>query len=226
MIARYSLLILSLCFARATHAQIPNPGFENWTVVGLDYEYPTGWYNSNPNTFSSNVFTCQRGVSGPEGSFFVRVTTRNFNGTPLPGLISASANNSADAGFPFTTRPGALTGKRIYQVAAPDQASISVQLTRWNAATQETETIGVGVSVVNGTVDVWQDFSIPITYTSPDSPDSARIVILSSAGVPAGQQHHQCGCACVRRNGWRARAGASHLQRVPIAGHRCIAHQK
>lgn len=185
MTTRYALLLSTLLITNCSHAQIPNPGFEDWTVVGLDYEYPSGWYTLNALTFPLNVFTCQRGLPGAEGSYFVRVTTRSANGTTLPGLVSASADNSADGGFPFASRPAALNGKRQYQVAAPDQASITVQLTKWNTTTQETETIGSGVSMVSGTVSSWQDFSIPIVYLSPSTPDTARIIILSSAGTPA-----------------------------------------
>lgn len=184
MNTRYAAYFLAFSLSVAVQAQIPNPGFENWTVVGLDYEYPAGWYNLNPVTYSANVFTCQRGTAGPEGSFFVRVTSRNFNGSILPGTISATTSPLSPTGFPYAQRPGALTGKWQYQVSAPDQAMITVALTKWNAATQETEAIGAGTSVVSGSLTSWADFSVPITYVSAYTPDTAQIIVYSSVGVP------------------------------------------
>jgi hypothetical protein len=180
-----SFLPIALLMSGGAAAQIPNGGFENWITFDLQYDYPQGWYTLNPITAASNVFTCQRGLPGAEGTFFARITTRNFNGTVLPGLIAATTGTTPDQGFPYTLRPQALNGKWQYQVAPPDQAMISVALTRWNSSTQSTEAIGAGVVTVSGSLTSWADFSVPIAYANAETPDTARVVIYSSAGTPA-----------------------------------------
>ncbi len=180
-----SFLPCALLVCSGAFAQIPNGGFENWINFDLQYDYPQGWYTLNPITAAANVFTCQRGLPGAEGSFFARITTRNFSGSALPGLIAATTGASPDMGFPYTQRPQALNGKWQYAVAAPDQAMITVLLTRWDNIAQSTETIGAGVATASGTLSSWADFSVAITYANANIPDTAKIVIYSSAGAPA-----------------------------------------
>jgi hypothetical protein len=97
----------------------------------------------------------------------------------LPGLIFVG--NTSAAGWPYDQRPEALNGKIKFDIPAGDGALISAGFTRWNAGTQET--VGAGVlSIPPGTQSSWQDFSIQITYTTSDYPDTATVAIMSSSG--------------------------------------------
>ena len=61
-------------------AQIPNPGFENWTG-----NEPEGWDNLNSLTSTIFIYTCQKGTPGNPGSSYIKLTTKT---TPLGASAS------------------------------------------------------------------------------------------------------------------------------------------
>lgn len=164
-------------------AQIPNGGFENWTSFG-DYEDPTGWASLNVlASLTGAELSCQQ-VSGAVGSYGASVTTVNVPGIGLlPGLLLSGDPVAAADGFPTTLRPQALNGKWKVDVETGDQASVTITFSRWDAIAQEREIIGTGTVVVGTNVATWTNFSVPITYASSATPDTASIAILSSLGA-------------------------------------------
>lgn len=178
------LLAATAFFSIPAFAQIPNAGFENWTQVG-SYQDPVGWVTSNEVTTTEGVGrSCEKGTPGAVGSSYAKLTTRTVTGMGvLPGQLVSDANEMD--GFPFAARPAALNGQWKYAIQATDAGVILVTLTKFNAATQEDDAVGFGFANVEGSQANWQNFSIPIAYSSPDTPDKGLIVILSSfaAGV-------------------------------------------
>jgi len=176
------LLGLALfCTAAPAFAQVPNAGFENWTDYET-YEDPTGWTSLNIVSVTfGDVATCERVSPGFQSANAVRVMTVDVPGFGvLPGLLLSGEPDAAADGFPYTQRPGALTGMWKAEVGAGDAAVVGVVLYRWNASAEEREVIGSGEVMVTGTVASWTAFNIPIEYASTASPDTASIFIASS----------------------------------------------
>jgi hypothetical protein len=167
----------------AALAQIPNGGFENWTNFGT-YQDPTGWSSLNVLSVTlGGPVSCEQ-VPGATGTYGAKVTTVNIPGVGLlPGLLIIGDPDAGSDGFAFTTRPAALNGKWRTALGSGDQASVTVTLSRWNAATQERDVIGTGASVVSTNVAAWTNFSMPITYAGAADPDTASIFIISSLGA-------------------------------------------
>jgi hypothetical protein len=180
----FTLLLFMLAGITALHAQIPNASFENWTTTG-SYSTPDGWDNFNSLTSTMGVYTCEKGTNAPpHGGAYLKLTTRTVGTKVVPGLALSgkydAVNLEPESGFPFTGRPAAITGKWQYMGNGSNIARIAVYLTKWNAATKTTEVIGKVEHDLPGMVMSWTSFSIPITYTSGATPDSAIIGITSS----------------------------------------------
>jgi hypothetical protein len=167
---------------RSASAQIPNSSFENWTSFGL-YEDPDGWVSFNGLTAPNGVLVCTMGTPGHSGASFMQLTTHNVPGlTIFPGVATTADLITGIEGFPCTDRPEALTGWWKYQGAIADLGLVTVIFTKWNNVTQQREEIGGGFLNTTGNMTAWTAFSTPITYISPDDPDTASISFSSSGG--------------------------------------------
>ena len=175
----------ALSFAPAL-AQIPNGGFENWTTIGT-YQDPDNWITMNSSTSPAGVFSCEEGTPGAVGNAFVKVTSRQMvPGQPastVPGILISGDAATGIAGFPYTQRPAALNGSWQYGIQANDAGSILVLFSKWNADTQTSDPVGTATMPITGSLTGWHTFSVPITYVSALDPDSAAIVVFSSAGA-------------------------------------------
>lgn len=179
-----SLSFLSLMSATAAMAQIPNGGFEQWTSFGT-YQDPTGWTSLNILTSSLGASpSCEQYTPASAGSYAVKVTTRNLPGLGvLPGLLVSGSPDAEVDGFPYTSRPQALTGKWRANLATGDEALVTISLSRWDPIAGERITVGVGVATASADVSSWTTFSAVIEYADPQDPDTASIAILSSSGA-------------------------------------------
>lgn len=176
--------LFTLLASSAVVAQVPNGGFEQWTSFGT-YEDPNGWTSLNALTTNfGGVLSCEQAVPAAAGSYGVKVTTREVPGFGIfPGLLLCGDPEAPADGFPYTSRPQAMTGKWKAAIGAGDQGAVVVTLTRWNSALGEREDVGAGIVTVTGTVGAWTPFTAVIQYTSTMDPDTASIAILSSSGL-------------------------------------------
>lgn len=180
-----TLLVLLLTMLAAAHAQIPNGDFENWTTNG-PYHTPDGWDNYNQETISWNLTqTCDWGTSGaPSGSKFLMLTSKTVNTSVVPGMAICGkydfVNKQPQSGFAYSGRPASLTGRWQYMASGTDTGRIAVYLTRWNTTTNKRDLVGGVEYDLPGMVMSWAPFSIPITYVSGATPDSAIIGLTAS----------------------------------------------
>jgi len=183
------LLIALAISVLVVEAQIPNPGFENWTSAG-SYETPDGWGNMNPSTAASGVFTVTKGTNNPaSGAAYVKIATRDIGGgTIVPGVIVSGQMDPVTfrpaSGIPYTSRPEKLKGKWQYMGYGTDAATIAAWLTRWNSASQQRDTIASLSGTPVGMLHSWGEFSYSFLYRSSLNPDTAVIYISSSGKVP------------------------------------------
>ncbi|HBS85896.1 MAG: hypothetical protein A2W91_08925 [Bacteroidetes bacterium GWF2_38_335] len=193
MTRKISLTAFLLLFAFSVYTQIlPNPSFENWTNDG-EFENPDGWDCSNRSFFSIISFNpVTKESSDPfHGSFSAKLETIQEStgeeyvkmlgvltlGTFDVDIISRTAKITG--GKPFNQKPTALTGYYKYVPIENDSCDIRIGLTKFNPATQTSDTVGMG-RMTSGLTPGWTRFEIPVDYSSSDEPDTLNIVFLSS----------------------------------------------
>lgn len=182
------LLITLMAFANSLFSQIPNNGFENWTNMG-GYNTPDDWGNLNPVTNMAGVYTCLKGTPGNPGTAYLKLTSATVTGLGVqPGIaVSGVLNTStfqAISGFAYTNRPAVLNGTWQYMANGDDQGYISIYLTKWNTSMNMRDTVGQVMYYLPGMVMSWENFSIPISYSRSEVPDSAMIILSASGHVP------------------------------------------
>lgn len=187
---RLSTLLIILIFAGNLSAQIPNSGFETWTTVGISDHRPGSWDTPNATTAGFSIFTCDSGMdAAPQGMAYIKLMSKAL---PLAGvapgvavagtLVISGTTYSVAGGFPNTTRPVSLTGKWQHMAASgSDHARVGVFLWNWNALLNRRDTVALKDTTLTGMVMSWASFTIPLTYTSGVFPDSALIILSSSA---------------------------------------------
>jgi|GEM_PF-1389538 len=187
-VANFILLSFFTFIASVSVAQIPNAGFETWTSVGFpSYQNPTGWGNLNGSTFLGGIgaLTCERGSGGDVhgGTYSMKLTSKSILGLgDAPGItVTGNINTNTqefEGGFVYTQRPDFLAGWYKYSPQPGDNAEIRV--TFWKRTAGVKEEIGEGVILPNTAVSTFTRFLVPITYTSANAPDSARINLIST----------------------------------------------
>jgi hypothetical protein len=187
-----------LCVGIISAQTIPNNDFENWAENDEGFMDPTDWGTSNVkidvvlDVYEFNTVT-QIDSDVYSGTYAAEATNvYNDMGALgeaiIPGILTlgefvldiANSSGSIEGGLPFTDRPYYLKG---YFKSAPepgDSAMIAIGISKWNTATDERDTIGLGVMYSSEVVDTWTEFEIPIDWTSTENPDSMNIVICPS----------------------------------------------
>lgn len=187
------LFCTAIVAATCSFAQIPNAGFEDWTNTS-GYNTPTGWDNLNATTTLASTYTCTKGTPGYAGASYLQLTSKTVMGLGVvPGVAVSGVLDVTAAqpksGFPFTQRPGYLTGEWQYMAYGSDAGHIIVFLSRWNMTTMSRDTIAYTDHTLSGMVMSWASFSIPLTYMSTASPDSAIIVLSASGTTPVANSY-------------------------------------
>jgi len=172
--------------AFVTKSQIPNNGFENWTVYGNGM-LPDGWWSTNDSMNSSETYfpITQSTDHYPAnvGNYSIRISN---NLTYLPnwggmGLIWPGGwNGNNYPSFPISNHPTSLCG--YYKFFPQNSDSMRIFLCLYNNGVE----IAQATLMDSTTVSNWTAFTLPIpTYTTADS---ARIMI-SSFNADAFQIH-------------------------------------
>ena len=188
---KFTLLLTFLTVLISTaKAQIPNASFETWTTTSSN-TMPDSWDNLNPATTGFSVYTCERGTNAPpHGASYLKLTTKLVVSDLVPGIAVCGKIDMAakvpKSGFPYSGRPANLTGKHRYVPgAATDTGYIGIWLTKWNVTSNKRDTIASKMHKLTISAIMWTTISIPLTYTSGNSPDSALIGMSSSGLTPA-----------------------------------------
>ncbi len=184
-----TILFLTVIFiTNSVFAQIPNSGFENWTNPN-GYNIPDNWGNLNPVTNSTGIYTCLKGTPGSPGTAYLRLISKAVTGMGVqPGIAVSGVLNTttfqAVSGFAYADRPVSLKGKWQFMANGSDKGYISLYLTKWDGALKMRDTIGEVKYPLPGMVMSWQSFTLPISYSSSEIPDSAIIILSASGTIP------------------------------------------
>ena len=173
----YFSISLILAFVSVSHLlaqEIPNPGFENWTGNN-----PDGWLANQPPTGPAAVTPNSNAHSG---SLCAQLEVVEWSGFSFPVAISAGADG---LGFPVTQRYEALNG--YYKFAPQPDDFFDVFIQMWEGGLTGTQ-IGNGSFSTSDVAADWTQFSVPINYTDPGTPDLCTITIdifplLSIGGI-------------------------------------------
>lgn len=173
-------------------AQIPNPGFENWTTVG-SYVNPTDWGTMNNTTATFSLYTATTGTPGSPGSSFLKLTSKTINSSVVNGIAVSGVLDSMTmqpkSGFAYNTRPANLTGKWQHMIYGSSQGSIQILLTRWDTGLNMQMPVASGSITLSGMAMSWANFSIPINYVDGNNPDSCIIILKASGSNPTNNDY-------------------------------------
>lgn len=183
----YTAIILASGSCSFAQGFLDHGGFESWVTQNSVVE-PQGWYTLNPLTMFGMPATTTQSSQAHGGSFAALLETKEGTFNDLPGLLT-SANILTSSGnpdlnlarVPFAMRPKNFEFYYMYFPATGDSCSGVIVLTRWNAAQQRTDTVGVAAFVEGDTTDVYTKMTVEFEYNNPLMPDSAMLIISSSA---------------------------------------------
>ena len=188
------LFILTVTFAFSAKAQnIPNAGFESWTP-GFGYDDPNSWGTLNAASILGLPISVTKSTERHGGSFSAKVETMSTidstgQEAPSPGFMFIGSVNifqgTGVMGTSFTARPDSLVGWVKCNSVNGDTSGIILQLTKWDATSLTQEMIGFGGYITTSSSSTFYRFSVPIEYSSENTPDSLSVIVISSLG--AGQ---------------------------------------
>jgi hypothetical protein len=156
----YASLTLLLLLISQGAAQIPNPGFEQWSGGN-----PVSWTTNNVPGFATPVTQSSTSHSGTSA---VRGEVLNAFGTPFSPLLFSEAGGN---GFPVSQRHASLTGYYRLAPVSTDALVILVVMSRSGVG------IGAG-SVILSSAGAYTQFSAPIFYGNAQVPDTCLIEII------------------------------------------------
>ena len=148
-------------------AQIPNPGFEDWS--GGD---PVGW--STDNAAPTFIFVSQS-TAAHSGSSAAQGSVLSLGGFATSPFLLAGADGS---GFPISSQVEALHGFYTFAPTGGDIFSVSVVLLKNGAG------VGSGGAQL-GASSTYKEFVANIAHLTSDVPDSAfiQILVLGTGGI-------------------------------------------
>jgi hypothetical protein len=171
----------------ASAQQISNSGFELWDTIG-DYTQPKNWYTLNALSAFGVDPTTTLTDEAHSGSYAVRLESKVFQDNGFTGLLCTGPilddefNPTFDRmKVAFAFKPKSL---KVYYKAFPmanDSGILSMCLTKWNAALQQTDTVAEATMVFSQTVSTYTLANIPFEYLQDITPDSMFIIATSSA---------------------------------------------
>jgi len=182
-----------LAFRNLITAQtIPNAGFETWTGSGCN-ENPELWSSVNASicALGNPVVDRATGADAHSGNSALKTVTVHI-GFPInrtaPGLaVTGTVNQqeeTTEGGFIVTSRPNKLTGWYKYAPQGTDTCRIELTLWRRNGGTYEL--VGEALFTQNTSVSTYTKFEATINYLNANTPDSAKILVISSNPSSAG----------------------------------------
>ncbi|HQW87568.1 MAG TPA: hypothetical protein PLH93_10300 [Flavobacteriales bacterium] len=179
-----TLLIPALLTASLASAQIPNGGFENWTN-NVNYMEPADWWTTNAVThLLAGTASCVPGTPGAVGNHHIAITSMTAGTIVEVGRATCGNELTGYPGFPYAARPATFEGQVQYAPQGGDAAMVHAALWGWNSQMTAREVIAVATFNITAAIPTWQSFSIPFSYLSSNTPDTARVFIEASMNTP------------------------------------------
>lgn len=168
------------------NAAFMQENFETWDS-SQGYLNPAKWYSLNTLTQFGYPATLERTTDAHSGNFAVLLESKNGTFGDLTGLLVSGEliqpNGSPDftkIKLPFTLRPGKVNYYFKSDPEPGDTCAVMFMLTRWNAAMQKADTVGIASSKHGDSIGIYQLAEVNIEYFLPLTPDSAFFLASSS----------------------------------------------
>ena len=147
----------AMAIAATTWAQIPNSGFESWTLT-----VPDGWVTSNAAPIYTNV---TKSTTAHTGLAAIRGDAVQFSIVVMAPTIQSGPGGH---GFAYAQRPTAITGWYQFNSAGGDRFGVNVGLFKGG----DTGTlVALAASADPTTQSAYTQFSVPFNYFTSDVPD-------------------------------------------------------
>ncbi len=139
-------------------AQILNAGFESWTNGN-----PDNWFTNNAAPLYTTV---TQSTDAHSGSSALKGATVSYSSVVLAPTVAAGI---ADQGFSVSARISSITGYYKFTPVGGDSLYIIVVMNSGVTG------IGGGLLAIGTTVAAYTQFTVPIIYTTADTPDKITI---------------------------------------------------
>jgi Secretion system C-terminal sorting domain len=154
-------------------AQIPNAGFENWTLGN-----PNGWYADN-----DAVTTVTQSSTVHSGSSALRGDVLSFFSYIMPPSIQTGQDAR---GFAYSQRPVSITGYYQFFPAASSGDRFYVDAVLYKGGVDGTG-VAVGAVAISAAASSYTQFSATFNYQTTDIPDTC-VIQISIVGPGTGTQ--------------------------------------
>lgn len=159
-------------------AQLQNMDFENWEnpIPSETQNKPVGWIWSNIAVTSPSSMFYYPPVEEAQSNDYALKLSVWYNYTKDAAIQTAAIDY----------RPASLKGFYKYEdnfiygeSADPirDTAMVSVYLTKFNTATNSSDTIGIGIWSTGDSISDYTEFTVNIVYTQPGIPDNIKVIL-------------------------------------------------
>ena len=169
---RVSLLFLAaMIVTSASWAQIPNSGFESWTVGGE----PDSWGTSNAAPVYTNV---TKSTTAHTGLAAIRGDAVQFSVVVMAPAIQSGVGGH---GFAYTQRPLSITGWYQFNGVGGDRFGVNVGLLKGG---ENGTQVAIAASADPTTRSTYTQFTVPFIYYTADVPDLC--IAQFSVAYPSG----------------------------------------
>ena len=167
-------LIAFICaITMRANAQIPNPGFENWTSGD-----PDGWVTSN--AFPAGLINVTQTTDNHSGSYALKGEVINFFSAAMGPVIQSGPGGK---GFAISEQYHSFNLFYKFTSVGGDKFSVNVGLTKAG------NPVAQGAVALPATISAYTQLTVPLTYLTNDVPDSAIIQILITGPVTGSDYH-------------------------------------
>jgi len=175
LIRLIKLLFVTSVLVTALQAQIPNPGFEDWTSGN-----PDGWLTTN---FPPLIVNVTQSNDAHSGNWAVRGEVIDLM-FPIPPLLNTGSLTSP--GFPISEKITGISGFYKFSPVGGDNFLVAAEV--GIATASDTTIIGSGAISIGDAVSQYESFSFDIIYFQQDDPNWANITIsiIDTSGTTSG----------------------------------------
>ncbi len=165
-IATYIYVIAFVFISMSAKAQVPNSGFENWTIDGNNDNNPDGWFttNSDPDVSVTPYSPAYA------GSHSMKVATFDPGFMFMPG--------TAEAEFAMSQRPNFLNVCFKANIVWADKVYILFGLYQGDSIVASPDSCSFVIDTSNSN---FKCVSFPVLYQSALIPDSAYIMVMAGS---------------------------------------------